>query len=179
MKVTLIEGVSEILRTKHHDSRGWFERIYDFDLAQPCTSDGPVSQISLSQNSKKFTLRGLHGMDSNNIETKIVECLIGGVFDVVVDLRPNSSTYLDHMTFMLEDSSPRAILIPPGCLHGYLTLTDQSLICYQMSTPYNSESEVGLRWDDPTFGIDWPASPHHISQKDLSWALFDRFAPRF
>ena len=168
----MIDGVMELSRIRHVDSRGWFERIYDSELALPNTYSPVISQIAVSQNDKRLTLRGLHGMKTRRPESKIVECLIGSIFDVVVDLRTGSPTYLDHMTITLEESNPRAILIPPGCLHGYLTLTDSSLLCYQFSTPYSPDSEIGYRWDEPCFGIKWPESPEHISHKDLNWSSF-------
>ena len=179
MKVESIEGVTELRRARAVDSRGWFERIFDKEVSPSSFTPVSVSQISISQNNKKFTLRGLHGMDPENPEFKIVECLVGSVFDVVIDLRPNSTTYLDHMTFDLEESNPRAIIIPPGCLHGFLTLTDKSLICYQMSVPYDPSSEIGYRWNEPRFGIEWPARPEHMSEKDLTWSLMKSSSSRF
>ena len=150
----------------YQDPRGTFRRVFD------AQSDIIGSQqISFSNNIHERTLRGVHSLSLKSDEWKIIECVSGSVFDVAVDLRPNSETYLKWMGVYLDANSNFSILLPPGFGHGYLTLSANSSLIYRMSTPFNQEEENGVRWDDPLVNIEWPAHPNYISEKDLTWEL--------
>jgi dTDP-4-dehydrorhamnose 3,5-epimerase len=105
-------------------------------------------------------------------ESKLVRCTRGAIFDVVVDLRPGSPTYLKHVGLSLRADDHRAVFIPPGMAHGFLTLTDGTEVLYQMDSFYTAEAERGARWDDPSFAIEWPAAPTVISERDRSFPDF-------
>ena len=160
------EGIRFLPRRILSDQRGVFRRIYDIEDK----SFEPI-QISFSSNPQTGTLRGLHYLDQSKVEYKIVECVSGSVFDVIVDCRKNSSNYLNWTSISLSSKSEFAILISPGFAHGYLTMEDKSSLIYQMSSSFDSTMERGLCWNDPSIGINWPDIPKTISQKDSSWPL--------
>jgi dTDP-4-dehydrorhamnose 3,5-epimerase len=166
MKVNQISGVQINNLVVHEDSRGSFMRI--LDLAE---TDVKINrpQISFSKNTNPYTFRGLHGMVRSTPEFKFVSCLSGSLIDYIVDLRPESATYLMHLEIHLNSQNPKVVEIPPGCVHGYLTLKSETEILYVMSTPYNAKNEIGARFDDPKLGLHLPKSPVDVSQKDLSW----------
>jgi dTDP-4-dehydrorhamnose 3,5-epimerase len=153
-----------IAKSIPRDGRGVFRRIYDVQDTRI-----EPAEISFSHNTHTRTLRGLHYLEESQMEYKVVECVSGSVFDVIVDSRPSSPNYLDYTNIIVSSDSEFAILIPPGFAHGYLTLEDNSSLIYQMSSPYESKFERGLRWNDPSIGIEWPASPKVISDKDSHW----------
>ena len=167
MLVKSILGVLQEERNIFEDKRGTFRRIYTSNDFNNETS-GP-RQISFSHNINAFTLRGMHGFTMDVAQTKIVECVAGALFDVVVDLRWGSETYLDHVAYELDSATPYAISIPPGCLHGYLTLKDNTSIIYRMAADESSEREVGLKWNDEQLAIVWPHTPKLVSTKDSTW----------
>jgi dTDP-4-dehydrorhamnose 3,5-epimerase len=105
-------------------------------------------------------------------ESKLVRCTRGAIFDVVVDIRPGSPSYLRHIGFSLTADDHRALFIPPGMAHGFLTLSDHTEVLYQMDSFYAPEAERGARWDDPAFGIEWPALPAVISERDRGFPDF-------
>lgn len=140
------------------------------DLAQSDANAG-LPQISFSRNIKAFTFRGLHGMKRSVSEFKFVSCLHGSLIDYIVDLRPESETYLMHLEIHLDSKNPKVVAIPPGCVHGYLTVKPKTELLYVMSTPYEAIHEIGCRYDDPKIGLKLPNSPMDVSQKDLSWPL--------
>ncbi len=150
----------------YQDLRGTFRRVFDAqsDLIG-------IQQISFSNSIHERTLRGIHTLSLKSNEWKSIECVSGSVFDVAVDMRPGSETYLKWMGVYLDAKSNFSILLPPGFGHGFLTLSANSSLIYRMSVPFNQEEENGLRWDDPLVNIDWPAHPNYISEKDLAWGL--------
>jgi dTDP-4-dehydrorhamnose 3,5-epimerase len=105
-------------------------------------------------------------------ESKLVRCTRGTIFDVVVDIRPESASYLQHVGIRLGADDHRSLFIPPGVAHGFLTLSDETEVLYQMDSFYAPEAERGARWDDPAFDIGWPASPAVISERDRSYPDF-------
>ena len=149
---------------RHVDNRGSFARLVDTEWGFPLTA-----QISLSTNTQAGTLRGMHAMVRSAEEYKAVTCLSGHMLDVVVDLRPESEDYLKVKYFELTADNPGTVLIPPGCVHGFITLADNTHVLYSMSIPFSSSLEVGFRWDDPLLGIKWPSSPAVISPKDAEF----------
>lgn len=168
-----LPGTMIVVPDRRADHRGFFARTWcarEFaDAGLPST----LAQCSVSWNNRRHTLRGMHWEAAPQRESKLVRCTRGAIFDVVVDLRPESSSYLRHMTVQLDADSHRALFIPPGLAHGFLTLVDGSEVLYQMETFYAPEAERGARWDDPAFGIDWPARPALISERDQSFPDFD------
>jgi dTDP-4-dehydrorhamnose 3,5-epimerase len=151
------------------DERGWFGRLFSIDEFARLGMDGHVDQCSLSFNRKASTLRGLHLQLAPHEESKLVVCVSGAVFDVVVDLRSGSPTHKFWDAVELSASEPLAVFVPPGVAHGYLTIVDNSTVYYQISAPYEPTSASGARWDDPAFGISWPSEPVVISARDSSF----------
>jgi len=166
VQIELFDEIELVPKKQYVDGRGTFRRVYD-------SSDSKflANQISFSGNLKKGTLRGMHRLDEIKQEFKLVECVSGSIFDVLVDCRPQSINYLNHVAFQISSQSEFAVLIPPGFAHGYLTLEDNSNLIYQMSVHYDSNLEIGLRWNDPALGISWPMDPNSISPKDSTWPL--------
>jgi dTDP-4-dehydrorhamnose 3,5-epimerase len=167
VKVSAIQGVQLLRHPANFDNRGSWTRMFDQELIQ---APFEVAQASSSGNLLKGTTRGLHYLDPAYGEAKIVGCLEGEVFDVVVDMRVDSPTYLAHMTVRLGFKSEfMSLVIPPGCAHGFQTTQDKSTLIYFMSKRYEPTLELGVRYDEPQLGIDWPQTPTVISPKDLSW----------
>jgi dTDP-4-dehydrorhamnose 3,5-epimerase len=120
----------------------------------------------------------MHYQVAPHEEAKLVRCTMGAIYDVIVDLRPDSSTFLRNISVILSAGNRRMLYIPEGFAHGFLTLEDDTEIFYQMSESYAPECARGFRWNDPAFGIQWPAVPHVISGKDQSYCDFLREAVR-
>ena len=156
------------------DARGSFCRLF---CAQILRDEGIVDhtfvQVNLSENSVRGTLRGLHFQASPHFEAKVVYCLRGAVFDVIVDLRRDSPTYLRYFAYELSAEEGVALYVPKGYAHGFLTLEDDSTLLYLMSDFYRPGCERGYRFDDPAFGIAWPFAPRVISEKDQYYPAFE------
>ncbi len=168
---TPIEGLLILNHDKYHDTRGVFERIYCKDEFLGLGLKADFVQTSLSFNQKINTLRGLHYQQSPHQEVKLVKCLHGAIYDVVVDLRVNSPTYCFWHSEILSSDDGKSILVPEGCAHGFLTLKENTTILYQISDFYNYSSAAGVRWNDPKFSITWPTIPEVISEKDNNFPL--------
>jgi dTDP-4-dehydrorhamnose 3,5-epimerase len=151
------------------DDRGYFMRIFDADEFARRGVDPTLAQCGVSFNSARFTLRGMHYQEAPHEESKLVRCIRGSAFDVAVDLRRDSPTYLQSFCIELHAGGPDSVLIPPGCAHGFLTLEPDTELLYQIGTPYAPHHATGVRWDDPAFGIEWPSSPAVISDRDRSF----------
>lgn len=149
------------------DERGFFARI---SCAREFESRGLVSnfvQTSIAYNHKRGTLRGMHFQVAPYEEVKTVRCTMGSIFDVIIDLRPDSPTYLSWMSVVLSAENRHMLYVPEGFAHGYQTLEDNSEVFYEMSQFYVPESARGIRWDDPSIAIGWPdAEERVISDKD-------------
>lgn len=166
---TPIAGVVAIAPERHQDERGAFFRSW---CAQEFLAAGIAfapAQASLSENPRRHTLRGLHWRAAPCAEAKLVRCVRGAVFDVALDLRPDSATRLRHVAATLSAADGNALLIPAGCAHGFLTLTDDAAVEYLIDVPYAPGHDRGARWDDPAFGIAWPAKPAVIGARDATW----------
>ena len=155
------------------DERGFFARIWCRREFAAQGLDTEVAQESVSFNRHRGTLRGLHFQRPPHDETKIVRCTRGAVFDVIVDLRQQSFTYLHWQGFELTADNRRALYIPKGFAHGFQTLTDHAEIAYRISAFYAPEAASGYRYDDAAFRITWPLPVAIISGQDLSWAAFN------
>jgi dTDP-4-dehydrorhamnose 3,5-epimerase len=157
------------------DERGSFARTFAVDEFAAHGLETSVVQCNTSTNARAGTLRGLHYQAPPHAEAKLVRCVRGSLYDVVVDLRPESLTYCKWYGVELSSSNLRMLFIPEGLAHGFQTLEDDTEVLYQMSAAYSSEHARGVRWDDPAFGIDWPAADlRTISDRDRDYADFSR-----
>lgn len=154
-----------------HDERGSFARTFCKQEFGARGLETNFVQCSLSYNKKKGTLRGMHYQAAPHEEVKIVSCIKGAIYDVVIDLRPGSETFMRWVAVELTEQNRKSLYIPKGCAHGFQTLEDDSVVSYQISEFYHPESARGIRWDDPAFGICWPFAPAIISAKDATWPL--------
>lgn len=168
-----LPGVFELTQEPVRDTRGWFARSYDRDELAGHGVDLEVSQASVSFNARRGTLRGLHLQRPPHEEAKLVRCLAGAVFDVVVDLRPGSPTHQSWVGVELSSERRNAIFVPKGLAHGFLTLVDECELEYLISTPYNADASAGVRWDDPALDIAWPFEPVVLSERDAGFPDFD------
>lgn len=170
IKELSINGVYEFTSKKIVDTRGFFLnclRLENNSLNEIWGSRN-IKQINLSNTNKKGTIRGLHFQREPYTECKFIQCLKGRVWDVTVDLRKKSSTYLDWLSIELSPEMNNAILIPEGCAHGFQSLEDNSELLYVHSNIWNPSSEDGIRWDDSKLNINWPLKPINISKRDQS-----------
>jgi len=168
---TELAGACIIEPEPHKDSRGLFARTF---CAREFREHGLLDtfvQCNTSWNSLTGTLRGLHHQLPPSSEVKLVRCTAGALWDVVVDLRPDSPTYLQHVGVELTAKNRRALYIPEMFAHGFQTLEDGTEVFYQMSDFYAPKSARGVRYDDPKLGIKWPLPVASISDQDRSWAL--------
>lgn len=151
------------------DERGFFARTFCRDefRAHGLCDDFP--QCSVSFNQKRATLRGMHYQEPPHAEVKLVRCTQGAIHDVIVDLRPGSPTLRKWVAVELSAANRRALYIPEGLAHGFLTLEDETEVYYQISRPHHPEAARGVRYDDPAFGIRWPVPPAVIALRDRSY----------
>lgn len=169
---TSLKGVFEINLERKVDERGFFARTWCQEEFALNGLTSRLVQCSISFNSLKGTLRGMHYQHMPHAETKLVRCTAGSVYDVVLDLRPNSPTFKRWIGIMLTAADRNMIYVPEGCAHGFQTMDDETEVFYQMSEFYNPESARGVRWDDPAFKISWPAPVEVISERDRTYPNF-------
>lgn len=170
---TSIPGVIAIDIQQIRDERGFFARAWCPDEFAAAGLDVPWAQENLAFNLVEGTLRGLHFQRPPHAEVKLVRCTRGAVWDVAVDLRPESPTFRRSTGLELSDDNHRSLLIPVGCAHGYVTLTDTVEMRYLTSHPYAAAAASGVRYDDPYLDVDWPVEASVLSENDLSWPLLD------
>jgi len=154
------------------DERGFFARTFCAREFAAAGLDDRLVQASLSWNPRRGTLRGLHWQAAPHAEAKVVRCVRGRIWDVLVDVRPGSPTFRRHVALELGAESRAAVYVPPGVAHGFLTLEDDCEVHYQMSEFHAPETARGARYDDPAFGIAWPAPVRVVSERDRSWPAF-------
>jgi dTDP-4-dehydrorhamnose 3,5-epimerase len=172
---TQIPGAFLVDIELREDDRGFFARAWDVDEFEAFGLAGRVAQCNVSFNRVAGTLRGMHFQRAPHEEAKLVRCTRGAIYDAIVDLRPDSPAFRRWIAVELSEENRRALYVPEGCAHGYQTLIDATETFYLVSERYTPGSEGGVRWDDPAFGIEWPhADPRIMSEKDASWADFDR-----
>ena len=171
---TAVDGAMVIRLREHADERGSFARAYCQRTFAEHGLESVMVQANVSLNHKAGTLRGMHYQVAPSLEAKLVRCTRGSIVDVIVDLRPGSPTYLDHIAVELSAANRHALYVPPMCAHGFLTLEDDTEVSYLVSAAYDPASERGVRFDDEAFGIAWPRSVAVISPKDASWPNFER-----
>ena len=154
------------------DERGFFARSFcarEFAAHDLMTE---IAQTNVSFNAQRGTLRGLHYQTAPHEEAKVVRCVRGAVWDVIVDLREASTTFCEWFGTELSQDNQRALYVPEGFAHGFITLTDETELLYLMSEFYEPGAGRGVRWDDPAFGIDWPTAPVVMSERDRSYPDF-------
>jgi dTDP-4-dehydrorhamnose 3,5-epimerase len=171
-RATGIDGAWVIEAEQLGDERGFFARTWDADEFAERGLNPRLAQCSISYNRARGTLRGLHYQAAPFEEAKLVRCTAGAIFDVVVDLRPESSSFKGWFGEELSAENRRALYVPEGCAHGFLTLADDSEVHYQISQFYAPESARGVRWDDPAFGITWPGEVVVINDRDRTYPDF-------
>lgn len=169
MPITKIKGAYLIERKPHKDDRGSFERLYCSNTLKDQGLPYVFPQVNLSSNHLKGTLRGMHFQNAPYEETKIVTCVKGAIYDVLVDLRDKKNIQWEG--FYLTEGDGRSIYIPKGVAHGYLTLTDNTSVVYLVDQEYVPDANDGVRWDDPKIGIVWPFNPIILSDKDNNFKI--------
>jgi len=170
---TRLAGAFIIDLEERHDERGFFARAWCAAELEAHGLNPAVDQCNVSHNTASGTLRGLHYQAAPHEEAKVVRCTRGRLYDVLVDLRPGSSTFGDHVGVELSAQSRRMAYVPEGFAHGFLTLEPDTEVFYMMSAGYAPESARGVRWDDPALGIDWPGPVRVISDRDRSYPDLD------
>lgn len=170
---TQLKGAFIIKLEPLEDERGFFARTFCPEEFEKHGLNTRVVQCNVSYNRKKGTLRGMHYQLAPHSEAKLVTCVAGSIYDVIIDLRPESPTYCKWLAVELSACHPRSMLyIPENFAHGFQTLADDTEVFYQMSEFYHPNSARGLRWDDPGFNIEWPAAKRIVSEKDQSFPDF-------
>jgi len=169
---TKLPGVVEIHLDPMPDERGFFARTWCQREFEDHGLNPNVVQCSVSFNTRKGTLRGIHYQAAPCPETKIIRCTRGAIYDVVLDLRPDSVTCKDWIAVVLTGTNRHMLYVPEGCAHGFLTLEDETEVFYQMSEFYKPDLGRGVRWDDPAFKIDWPGDVEVISERDRTYPDF-------
>lgn len=173
INATPIENVFVVDLELLGDSRGFFSRVFCKDECSKVGIETNIAQINSSYSAQKGTFRGLHYQLGSNSETKIVKVIRGALLDIVLDLRPESSTFGQSFSTELSAENRKMMYVPTGCAHGFLTLTDHTEMIYLVSKPYDPDAERTIRWDDPKFNIALPSPPSVVSEKDSNAAFFD------
>jgi len=166
---TRLEGAFVIELEKREDTRGFFARGWCQKEFEDHGLVAQVVQANVSYNRKKGTLRGMHYQVAPVEETKLVRCVRGGIYDVIIDLRPESPTYKQWMGVELTAENYKMLYVPENFAHGLQTLEDDTEVIYQVSQFYTPGAERGIRWNDPAFRIEWPQDIEVISDKDADW----------
>ena len=170
---TKLKGAYIIEVEPFEDERGSFARTFCREEFETHGLNSFVAQCNISHNRRKGTLRGMHYQIAPHAEAKLVTCLAGSIYDVIIDLRPDSITYCHWLAVELSARHPRNLIyIPEGFAHGFQTLEDDTEVFYQMSHSYVSKAARGVRWDDPAFAIDWPDRPRTLSDRDNNYPDF-------
>ena len=172
-KETPLKDVFVIEMQQLSDDRGFFARSFCMNEFEEHGLKNRVAQCNVSYNHKKGTLRGMHYQLPPAAETKLVRCTRGAIYDVIIDLRPDSPSYLQHFGIELTEENRLSLYVPEMFAHGYQTLTDGAEVTYQVTEFYTPGMERGLPHDDPQFAIDWPLPVEVISDKDANWAPFN------
>lgn len=169
---TKLQGAYLIDIEKREDQRGFFARGWCQKEFEAHGLIPRVVQVNISLSKQKGTLRGMHYQVAPYAEAKLVRCTRGALYDVIIDLRSDSPTYLQWLGAEMTAENYRMIYVPEGFAHGFLTLADNTEATYQVSQFYTPEAEGGMRYDDPALGIEWPLAVRVISDKDANWPDF-------
>jgi len=171
---TPLSGAWIVALEPHADERGFFARVWCAEEFGARGLETRVAQTSLSLNRRRGTLRGMHWQAAPHEETKVVRCVRGAMFDVIIDLRPASPTYARHFAVELSAENRLALYVPKGFAHGFQTLADDTEVLYQISEFYAPAAGRGARWNDPAFGIRWPIAEPILSARDRDYPDFHR-----
>ena len=169
---TALTGVYVIEIIRHDDARGFFARTWDARITKEYGLCERFDYAAISVNRVKHTLRGMHYQSDPHGEVKLVRCTRGAMFDVVIDLRPDSKTFKKWFGIELTADNYKALYIPPGCAHGFLTLEAGTEVLYHIAGDFVLDASMGVRFSDPAIGIKWPAKPHVISEHDAAFPDF-------
>lgn len=169
---TALHGAVVLDLERVEDERGFFARSFCRREFEVHGLNPNLAQCNISYNRRSGTLRGMHYQAAPQTECKLVRCTRGAIYDVIVDIRPGSSTFRRWVGYELSAENRRMLYIPEGFAHGFVTLQDDTEVFYQMSEFYFPELQRGARWDDPAFGIAWPVHPEVISDKDAGYPDF-------
>ncbi|MDT4969336.1 MAG: dTDP-4-dehydrorhamnose 3,5-epimerase [Acidobacteriota bacterium] len=170
---TKLKGAFIIEPIRLEDERGFFARTWSQREWEAQDLNPRLVECNISFNRKKGTLRGLHYQAAPDAQAKLVRCTLGSVYDVIVDLRPDSATFKKWFAAELTAENRRMLYVPEGLAHGFQTLEDDSEVFYQMSAYYAPESAAGIRWNDPAFGVEWPLPVEVIAPRDASYKDID------
>jgi dTDP-4-dehydrorhamnose 3,5-epimerase len=166
---TILRGAYLIRPERLEDDRGFFARVWCRKEFEAHGLGATLVQCNVSFNASRGTLRGMHFQAAPHEEAKLVRCTMGAIYDVIVDLRKKSPTYLRHFGEVLSAENRIMLYVPEGFAHGFITLEDRTEVFYQMSAFYNAESASGVRWNDPSLGIRWPDEVRVISERDRNY----------
>jgi dTDP-4-dehydrorhamnose 3,5-epimerase len=158
----------------HNDERGLFRRHYCENELKEIGINFTVKQGNISENANKYTIRGFHYQKVPSKESKIISCISGSIFNVIIDLRKNSPTFLKWQEFNISSESRQSLYIPVGCANAFLTLENNTWIHYYMNDFFTTDS-LGFRYNDPAFPICWPVKPEHMSEKDRNYPDIDLY----
>lgn len=169
---TSLQDAMVIEPSRRGDERGWFARTFCRQAFAEHGLETDFPQQNASVSTRKGTLRGMHFQRGAHAEVKLIRCVRGAILDVIIDLRPDSSTFKRWQGFELSQDNSRQLYAPRGFAHGFQTLTEDVEVSYLVSASYAPMAEGGVRWNDPAFGIRWPLPPTEMSDKDKLWPDF-------
>lgn len=169
---TKLAGAYIIEPERFTDERGFFARAFDQEAFAARGLNTAIVQCNISYNRLRGTLRGMHFQAAPHAETKLIRCTAGAIYDVIVDLRPNSTTFCQWISVELSADNRRLLYVPEGFAHGLQTLADDTEVFYQMGAPYVAEAARGVRYNDPAFGIEWPLPVTAIADRDRDYEDF-------
>lgn len=173
---TSLAGAYVLELDRRQDDRGFFARTWCRREFEQMGLSSELVQCSVSYNRRRGTLRGMHWQAAPYAETKLIRCTRGRIWDVIIDLRSDSPTYTKHFGVELSADSGRALYVPEGMAHGFVTLADECEVSYQMSQFYEPAAARGVRWNDPSFNIDWPVRNPILHPRDATYPDFVREA---
>lgn len=169
---TKLKGAFVVEPERFHDERGFFTRTWSIREFAERGLDTRLVEVNVSFNDRKGTLRGMHYQAAPHGQTKLVRCTMGAIWDVILDLRPESPTFKEWFGVELTERNRLMLYVPAELAHGFQTLDDNTEVIYQMSAPYAPEAAHGVRWNDAAFGIQWPDAPSVMSPRDRTYPDF-------
>jgi dTDP-4-dehydrorhamnose 3,5-epimerase len=174
---TKLAGAYILDLERREDERGYFARAFCQHEFADHGLKTVIAQANVAFNRDRGTVRGMHFQFPPAAETKLVRCTRGAIVDIIVDLRPESPTYLEHVAVELSEENGRALYVPERFAHGYQVLVDETETSYQVGEFYTPELEGGLRFDDPRLGLEWPLPVQEMSEKDRGWLMLEEYEP--